>query len=170
MATYYPPTASGPREPEKRPRPIPPAIRAAIVLMVHGTDDVDGKPMDLVEAARLAGVTAPVLRRYLTRPAVISFLRAERRIFRESILAGTEHALRRVRDGDSHSNPMARVAAARALASVEEADSGTKSLQQVTGVTIKIIQAPASPPPALDITPSARQIEQPNDPILRSTR
>jgi hypothetical protein len=105
MATNYPLASAGAREPDKRPRPIPKAIKAALTLMVHGVDDIDGKPMDLVEAARPAGVQAPLLRRYLTRPAVIAFLRAERKVFRESILAGTEHALRRVRDGDKPFQP-----------------------------------------------------------------
>ena len=170
MATNYPITASGSREPEKRPRPIPAAIKAAVRLLVHGTDDVDGKPMDLVEAARLAGVKAPVLRRYLMRPAVIAFLRAERRAFREAICSGNENALRRVRDSDSHSNPMARVAAVRALEGLEERDPGARPSASGAGITIKFINAPA---PAIDVSPPTRQTEQvehPTDPVFRITR
>ena len=81
----HPPlVSSAPREPQKRPKPIPVKVKTAIRLMVRGhDDDPDTKPLGLVDAAKAAGTTAYVLRRYFDRPAVIAFLRAERRTLRQ---------------------------------------------------------------------------------------
>jgi hypothetical protein len=159
MADNIPVTASGPREPVKRPRPIPKLIRAAITMMVCGADTIDGAPMDLVEAAKSVGIRPDTLRRYLGRPAVIALLRAERKTFREEVLAGTEHALRSVRDGKAHQNPMARVAAARALSQIDETETASRSSVSgisMPGMTIVIVNASPAPRPdgiLVDVTP-----------------
>ena len=81
------------------------------------------------------------LRRYLTRPQVIAFLRAERRAFREAVCCGNELALRRVRDGDQHANPMARVQAVRALEALDEAAEAKApgGRAPVPGLVIRIL-------------------------------
>jgi hypothetical protein len=138
MADNIPVASSGPREPVKRPRPIPKPVRAAIAMMVCGGDAIDGAPMDLVAAAKSVGMRPDTLRRYLGRPQVIAFLRAERKAFREAVCAGNEAALQRVRDGDKHNNAMARVAAVRALEGLSESDtsSGPGRMQQGPGIVI----------------------------------
>src|SRR5258708_34023877 len=153
MAENYPLAASGPREPVKRPKPIPKVVKEACLLMVYGDpDDEDGAPVDFISAAKAVSMRPDTLRRYLSRPAVIAFLRAERRVFRASVLAGTELALKSVRDGDGHSNPMARVAAARALEQLGDDVSGQSGTASASPhITIRILSAQAS---VVDITPS----------------
>jgi hypothetical protein len=141
MADNIPVASSGPREPVKRPKPIPKVVKEACLLMVYGDpEDEDGGPVDFISAAKAVGMRPDTLRRYLGRPTVIAFLRSERRTFRESVLAGTELALRSVRDGAGHTNPMARVAAARALEQLEDADSNARSgsRQQLPGLVVQI--------------------------------
>jgi hypothetical protein len=156
MATNYPLATAGPREPEKRPRPIPKVVKEACLLMIYGdVDDEESVPVDLISAAKSVGMRPATLRRYLARPQVIGFLRAERRSFREAICAGNEAALQRVRDGGQHSNPMARVAAVRALEQFEDAEQGrglVPGRQEIAGLTIRIINQAPSPPP-IDVTP-----------------
>jgi hypothetical protein len=155
MAANYPIATAGSREPDKRPRPIPKVVREAILLMIYGDpEDEDGLPIDFISAAKAVGMQPQTLRRYLHRPQVIALLRAERRAFREAVLAGNELALQRVRDGDQHSNPMARVAAARALEQLGDVDHdrpvGTSS---TPGVTIRLIAQAAPPAPMIDVSP-----------------
>ena len=124
MPDNPPLTASGPRDPQKRPRPIPGPVREAIKLMVRGRpEDPDGKPLDFIEAAKIADVKPDVMRRYLDRENVRTFLRSERSAFREAICAGNEASLRRVRD--SSANGMVTVAAVRTL---EQFDSPPSSV------------------------------------------
>jgi hypothetical protein len=157
MATNYPLAAAGAREPDKRPRPIPKVVKEACLLMIYGdVDDEEASPIDFISAAKAVGMRPATLRRYLTRPAVIGFLRGERRAFREAVCAGNEAALQRVRDGDQHSNPMARIAAVRALENMDGADQARPGEQPVAGIVIRILNQ-VSPPvelPMLDVTPS----------------
>jgi hypothetical protein len=98
--------------------------------MVRGRDDdADCKPLDFIAAAKLAGIKPELLRRYLDRPAVRSFLLSERRTFRATICAANEAALRDVRDRAA--NSMARVASVRAL---EQLDAPTSPLNINIGV------------------------------------
>jgi hypothetical protein len=154
MADCLPYASSGPREPSKRPRPIPKVVKAACLLMVYGAEeDDDGKPIDFITAAKRVGMRPDTLRRYLARPQVIAFLRAERRTFRDVVLAGQERALQMVRDGNGHANPMARVAAARALSQLEDEAPGATGPRTSPGVTI-IIRQPDPVTAAIDVTPN----------------
>jgi hypothetical protein len=156
MPTNYPLASAGPREPTARPRPIPKIVKDACLLMVYGDPTDDGPPVDFVSAAKEVGMQPQTLRKYLTRPQVIAFLRAERRAFREAICSGNELALQRVRDGDQHSNPMARIAAVRTLEALETADAESHAPhRQVLPGLIVQINMPVLPPaqPVLDITP-----------------
>jgi hypothetical protein len=133
--------ASGPRE-LKRPRPLPAPLRAAIGLMVMG------KPDDIVEAAREAGMKAPVLRRYLDRPDVRSYLLAERRAWRATICAGNEGALLRIREKSA--NPMAVVASVKTLEDMQLAENGGRSGQPGDanahpGITINVVGSSSAP-------------------------
>jgi len=155
MPTNYPLASAGPREPTTRPRPIPKVVKDACLLMIYGDPaDEDGAPVDFISAAKAVGMQPQTLRRYLTRPQVVAFLRAERRAFREAICAGNEAALRLVRDGDAHSNPMARIQAVRTLEGLEERDPVARPSSSA-GITIRFVHAPEKPP-VIDITPPTR--------------
>jgi hypothetical protein len=152
MPDHPPIASSAPREPNRRPQPIPAKVRAAVRAMVWGADDdPDAKPLNLVDAAKAAGIAGYVLRRYLDRPGVIAFLRSERRVFREAICAGNEGALRTIRDGAA--NTMSRVAAIRQLEQME-AEEDARPTGNPAGLTIRIVAAGApEPPPVVDVTP-----------------
>ena len=100
MPANPPLATSGSRDPDRqRPRPIPRPIRRAIEIMVRGKpDDPDCKPLSFVEAAKLCDVRPDIMRRWLDRSEVRRFLLAERRAFRDTVCAGNELALQRVRD------------------------------------------------------------------------
>jgi hypothetical protein len=164
--------AVGSREPDIRPQPIPRAVRLAIELMVRGTeDDADGQPPDVVEAARLAGLKPSTLRKYLTRPSVLSLIRRERKAYRQAILCGQEAALVQIRNKSA--NAMARIAATRLL---EELDSEEHlrpgGSQQTCGVVIRIVQAAPSalPAPTIDVTPTKPKHDEPGEPIFEPRR
>ena len=124
MTDNIPIASSGAREPEKRPRPLPRKLRQAIRLMIHGAeDDPGGRPLDFVEAAKIAGIRPALMRSYLDRPMVRSYLLAERRTFRLTVCAGNERALRGVRD--TTANAMAQVAAVRALEQLDAPAAAT---------------------------------------------
>ncbi len=113
----------------KRPQLIPKPVREAIKLMVYGKpDDPDGRPLTFIETAPVVGVKPDTLRRYLDKPAVIALLRRERRAFRESLCAGNESALGRVRD--TAENAMAVVASVRQLEAMN-ADDATRQPGEV---------------------------------------
>jgi hypothetical protein len=155
MADFLPIRSSAPREPDRRPRPIPAHVKATIHLMVWGDDaDPDALPLNLIAACAAARVTPFVMRRYLDRPSVIAHLRAEQRKRRAVDCCGNSAALRRVRD--TSDNGMAVVASVRALDGMQAEDAGRADAPS-PGVTIRIInQAP--PPAPIDITPRSPQI------------
>src|SRR5258706_15530499 len=118
MPTIHPIAASGSRE-AKKPAPVPKKVKTAIEIMVRGRpDDEDAKPVDFVEAAKLAGVEAWVVRQWIDRAEGRKFLAAERRAFREAVCAGNELALKRVRD--TSENGMAVIGSVRALEDISE--------------------------------------------------
>jgi hypothetical protein len=142
MVSTTPLAASGSREPEKRPRPIPQKIRDAIVLMVYGrADDPDCRALPCLEAGRECGIKPDVMRKYLDRSDVRRLLMAERRAFRAAVCAGNEGALQRVRDKSA--NGMATVAAVRALEQLddENAPGARGVVPQAPGFVI-VIAAP----------------------------
>lgn len=116
------PITSSSRAPDKqRPRPLPKAIKAVIVAMVSGRPgDPDAAPLTFIEAAKLCGVAPDHMRRWLDRPEARAFLRSERTAWRESICAGNENALKRVRDHSE--NAMAVVRSVQALEGIGEND------------------------------------------------
>jgi len=167
MATNYPLAASGTREPERRPRPIPKIVKDACLLMIYGDpEDEDAAAVDLISAAKAVGVRPATLRRYLTRPQVIAFLRVERRAFREAICAGNEGALKRVRDKSP--NGMAVIGSVRALEQIgeEEAHQG-QHRQALPGliVQINVPMAPAAGP-MVNVAPS-RHDDEHSEPAFR---
>jgi hypothetical protein len=154
MAEFFPIRSSAPREPDKRPRPIPADVKAVIHLMVWGDDaNPDALPLDLIAACAAADVKPYRMRRYLDRPAVIAHLRAEHRKFREVVCCGNTAALRRVRD--TSPNGMAIVASCRALDGSQAEDAGRADAPS-PGVTIRIVTAAPAP---IDITPRPSLID-----------
>jgi len=141
--------ASGPRSSTKRPRGIPPAVRAAVVKMCW-------QGCDRVEAARAVGLQFDTLRRWLHRPEVVSFQRRESAARAQAEGPRNIHVLVEIRDGST--NEMARVHAIKLLELIrEEVLSRHASETSGPGVTIRIInQAPQQVP--IDITPRPSQI------------
>ena len=151
MAEFYPIASIGPREPDKRPRPIPAKIKAVCHFLVWGDDDPD-KPLDLIPACQAAGVTPFVMRRYLDRPAVIAHLRSEQRKRREVDICGSSAALKRVRD--TSQNDIAIVAACRALNEQLGGDDPWRTdVADARGITLRIIHQQTPQPAPIDITP-----------------
>lgn len=168
MPDHPPLACSAPREPTKRPRPIPAKVKAAIKLMVRGADDdPDAKPLGLLEAARAAGMHAFVLRRYLDRPTVIALLRSQRRAFRNELCATNESHLADIRANSL--NAMAKLGAIRTLEELSDAEYAThrrSELDWTPHVTIRIVGPPVEPMP---VTIEHKAIEpelgsDPNDP------
>jgi hypothetical protein len=171
---HPPVVSSASREPTKRPWPIPAKVKAAISLMVRGCDDdPNTQPLNLVDAARAAGVTPYVLRRYFDRPVVIAYLRAARRAFRNELCAANEACLRDIRN-TAVVNTMARVAAIRQLELIDEADAVHARVQDESpGVVIQIIAAPkpASEPAKIDAMPpmldaAGRKVDAVGNPVF----
>jgi hypothetical protein len=150
MAEFYPIASSGSREPDRRPRPIPPKIKAVVHNLIWGDDANPGAmPMNLIDACAAAGVTPFVARRFLDRPQVIAHLRAELRKRRAVDVCGNSAALRRVRDESE--NSMAVVASCRALDAVVAEDAG-RSDGVSPGITLRIIHQ--TTPQPIDVTPA----------------
>jgi hypothetical protein len=151
-------TAAGKREPSRRPQPIPAKVKDVIKLMVFGRfDDPDCQPLDFIAAAKECGIRPDQMRRYLDRPKVRALLMQERRAFRAAICASNEAALLDVRNNSA--NGMARIAAVRALETLETADAEAHGpgRQQAPGLVIVLNTGLASPQaPALDVTPDPR--------------
>jgi hypothetical protein len=142
---HQPPLASAsPRDPDKRPRPIPKGVKAACLLMVY-------ESVDFVTAARANGLQPTTMRRWLHRPEVVSLLRKERRAHREAICSGNETALQRVRDESE--NSMAKIHAVRALEQLSDGDERSRPGPISPGITINILPASA-PRELVDVTPT----------------
>jgi hypothetical protein len=164
--------ASGSRAPDKqRPRPVPKQIKAVIKLMIYGEpNDPDGKPVDFITAAKACGVRPDIMRKWLDRPEVRSFLRAERRAYREIICSGNEGALRRIRDESA--NAMAQINAVRTLEQICEEETIREGRGTVSpGLVICMVQErppQPSPAPVVDVEPLPVAEPAPPDPIFRS--
>jgi hypothetical protein len=119
--------------------------------MTWGDDaDPDALPLDLIAACAAAGVKPYRMRRYLDRPSVIAYLRAEHRKFREVVCCGNTAALRKVRQ--TSENGMAIVAAVRALDGSQADDTVRANAVDQRGVCIRIVTVAPQPQP-IDITP-----------------
>jgi hypothetical protein len=153
MAEFYPIASSGPREPTRRPQPIPPKIKLVVHNLIWGADNApDGMPMTLIDACAAAGVKPFVARRFLDRPSVIAHLRAELRKRREVDRCGNSAALRKVRDFSE--NAMAIVNAARALDGIGADDPWRADAGVSPGVTLRIVHVDQ----LRDVTPSKAPI------------
>src|SRR4029077_17261585 len=119
------------------------SVRTAIRLMIHGGDD--GVPLGLIDAARAVQLQPATLRRYFDRPNVVSLLRAERRAYIATLIAGNPAALAAIRN-DREGNQMAKVRAIDALEAMGEEDPRRRSGQDSSPfMTIRIITPPAAP-------------------------
>jgi hypothetical protein len=152
MPTIHPIAASGSRE-AKKPAPVPKKVKAAIVFMVRGRpEDEDNKPIDFVEAAKLADVEAWVVRQWLDRAEGRKFLKAERVAFRDAVCAGNELALKRVRD--TSENGMAVIGSVRALEQIDADETPHRGGQQIfPGFVIVVNNGPKGGPTV--ITPGS---------------
>jgi hypothetical protein len=100
---------------------------------------------DLQAAAKAAGLTTKLLKKYLKMPHVRRYYAAERRPVFDAYCAGTPAALKAIRD-DSN-NKMAAVAAVRGLELMRNEtldEVGGRGAGQAPGVTI-IIEQPGLP-------------------------
>jgi hypothetical protein len=127
----------------------------------HALDLMVWKGARRAAAAKQAGMTDHSLRAALKKPHVKAAYLAELQVLRESERARNIHALVEVRDGKQHSNPMARVQAAKALEGIEDPlGPGLGNPLQQPGLTINIIHPPGSQQPMVDVTPNPRPIER----------
>ena len=163
MPTRQPIAASGSREPKKLAT-VPKKVRDAIVIMVRGRpDDEEAKPVDFVEAAKLADVNSWVVRQWLDRIEGRAFLKAERRAFRDAVCAGNELALKRIRDKSE--NGMAVIGSVRALEAIDEEASSPRrgGVVQSPGFIIQVINSPGAPPQTITPTPLIEREAAPAD-------
>jgi hypothetical protein len=131
MPIGVPFAASGPRSPTERPRRIPQAVQAAVLLMIHeGTD--------FVAAAQANGLRPDTMRRWLHRPELVSFLRKERAAYRQAICSGNEHALAAIRD-EVAGNAMAKVNAIRTLEALGEGAALRSSEAPSPGIVLRLV-------------------------------
>lgn len=153
--------ASGSRDPEKRPRPLPRGVRDMIAFMVRGDPaDEDCRPLDFIEAGKLAGYKPDRARLWLDRGDFRTALRAERKAFREAVCAGNEGALQRVRDGSK--NGMVVVHAVRTLEHLaDEEPTRHPGAPMVPGFAILVVAAPgAAVSSAQTIDGTARVVDE----------
>jgi hypothetical protein len=146
MPMFGTPVVSSRSEPVRAAR-IPEKVRLAIITMVEEGED-------FVSAGKRHGVAAQMMRRWLGRAEAISFLRAERSRFRQSVCAANESYLVAIRSGD---NGAAAVRAIQVLESLDEQGSLRRVGEPASpGVTIRIVNVSGpSQPPAIDIAPRA---------------
>jgi hypothetical protein len=155
MPSFFPPvTSSGSRSPAK-PRPLPRHVKYMIQLMVGGReDDLDQRPLDFIEAGKVAGIAPDRARRWLDRAETRAFLRTERRAFHDAICAGNEAHLARIRGGPN------AAAAVRAISVLEELDDAemhpARGAVSSPGLAIVIVDGRAPRPSAtmVDVTPT----------------
>ena len=113
---------------------IPEKVRHAITAMVE-------EGLDFVSAGKQHGVTAQMMRRWLGRAEAITYLRAERSRFRQSVCAQNESYLVAIRGGD---NSMAAVRAIQVLEGLDEQGSLRRvGSEQTPGIVLKIVNVNA---------------------------
>ena len=155
----------GPVDKRRRPRGLTKAIRATIDAIVHDRST-------RAVACEKAGISERALYLALQKPEVAAHWKREIEVLREAERPHNIFALVDVRDGKEHKNPMARVAAAKALEGIDDATRpGLGDPRSSPGITIRIINPPASQPPMVDITPHRAPIEhEPAAPVFRKPR
>jgi hypothetical protein len=121
--------------------------------MVRGRDnDEDCSPLDIVSAAREAGIRPHILRKWLDRPEPRALLLRERRALRDLICSTNESALARIRNAGAAGtgNAAAAVKAIQVLEALGEQDIERHGRPQAQepGVVIRIV----SDRPMVDIT------------------
>ena len=134
------PIRASSREP-KRVRPIPRAVRTAVLAMIYGdpaADETNAAPLSFVQAAKIAQIEPYVLRRWLDKPQVIALIRSERAVFRRALCAGNELALANIRDRGE--NDAARVRSVLALEAIDQAAAiQSRGQHETPGITINIV-------------------------------
>jgi hypothetical protein len=124
------------------------------------------------DAAAAAGMTDHGLREAFKKPHVKQYYNAGLQVLRESERARNILSLVEVRDGKDHTNPMARVSAAKALEQIAEPNGpggpgGGRNAtgwaidlsDEPAGIVIRIFNPPTAKPgdDAIDVTPSVRE-------------
>jgi hypothetical protein len=145
----------GPVDKRRRPRGLTKAIRVCI-------DAIIGDRCTRDEACKRAGITERALYLALAKPEVAKYWNEAVIVLRAGERAANIFALIDVRDGKDHSNPMARVSAAKALEQVPEVEAAAaRAAQQLPGLQIVIVNG-TSPPRV--IGPAQAIDVRPNDP------
>jgi hypothetical protein len=140
--------ASGPRTPAKRPRGIPPAVQAAVLLMIH-------EKVDFVTAAKANGLAPDTMRRWLNRGELVAFIRREAAAFLQGICSGNARALQEIRDAPG-GNAVAKVNSIKQLEDMNERVSTQPGERLTPGIVIRVLNvnsAPAAPSSFVDVTP-----------------
>jgi len=165
MPNLTPFASSGP--PTKRSR-IPRTIRQACEMLVFGLpDDVEGKPVDFIAAAAKVGISAPVMRKWLHRPEIRTYLQELRQSYLSALTASNPKAVARVRDKED-GNQMAQVAASRLIETMGETDrvqSHSSRSGMLPGFVIVMprdIDRPDQLPRIIDVTPTKQPPPEPD--------
>ena len=108
-------------------------------------------------AAKQAGMTDHSLRAALKKPHVKAAYLSELQVLRESERARNILTMIEVRDGKGHSNPMARLNAAKTLEGLDDVlPAGSLDPRQQPGICI-VIHQPASQAPMIEVRDVTRQ-------------
>lgn len=150
----------------RRKRGLTPAIKTAIDSIVHDRST-------RAQACKKAGISERALYLALQKAEVAVHWNAQIEVLRSAERPSNLFALMAVRDGEGHKNPMARVAAAKALEQLAEPVPGRPggAAQVLPGLVVVIraglgVQPPAPRPP-IDITPPRPIVEhRPAEPIF----
>jgi hypothetical protein len=147
----------GPVDKRHRPRGLTRAVRTAVDAIIHDR-------CTRAEACERASISERALYLGLQKREVARYWNEAVVVLRNAERAANIFALIEVRDGKDHSNPMARVTAAKALEQVPEHEAAAaRGAQALPGLQIVIVQGGAAmrtigPEPTLiDVTPVPAQ-------------
>jgi hypothetical protein len=122
----------------KKLRQLPPHIREVAKLLVWGDpDDEEMKALDYVAAAKMVGIQAQSVRKWLYRDEFRSLLARECKAFLTAISSGNIRALWDVRENSK--NPQARVAAVKTLIEMDVDPSSARPENTTSPFTINLV-------------------------------
>jgi hypothetical protein len=144
-----------------KPERIRKRLKYGLDAMIWGGPD--GQLCDYVAAAKLANISTRIMRKNLERPQVLSYLRAQREVFRASLSTKSLQHLDQL--SAQRKNLNAAVAACRAVLGQDDAQPRSFNAES-PHLTIRIVNQPAAPAPVtIEHKPLEPELgSDPNDP------
>ena len=136
-------------------RKATPDVPERVKLAAEILATTPGAPDYAAIAAAVGYTNVRMLRRALSLPQSIRYLREHKRAMVEEINMGNPERLRRIADAEG-GNAMAKVAAVRGLELMQNGDAAADALRaprQAAGITI-VIETGNRAPPTIDVTPA----------------